>query len=74
MPPDSGAQQHERCKFAIESLQFANQISGNDSRGISVGTGGGGNYLKYHKKRNSMKKSRRSNKRKQSRKRKIIRI
>ena len=63
------AKQKARCDYARESLQFANQISGN----IETASGGG-NYLKYNKKRKSIKKNKRSNKRKQSRKRKIIRM
>ena len=62
------AKQKARCDYAQESLDFADQISGN-SKSFS-----GGNYLKYNKKRKSMKKNKRSNKRKQSKKRKIIRI
>ena len=61
------AKQKARCDYAQESLDFADQISGN-SKSVS-----GGNYLKYNKKRKS-KKNKRSNKRKQSKKRKIIRM
>ena len=66
---ENEAKQKARCDYAQESLKFANQISGNIET-----TSGGGNYLKYNKKRKSIKKNKRSNKRKQSRKRKIIRM
>jgi hypothetical protein len=69
----SSDKQKARCMFALESLEFANQISGEITPRYDI-IQNGGNYLKYHKKRNSMKKSKGSNKRKQSRKRKIIRI
>jgi hypothetical protein len=65
--------QKARCKFALESLEFANQISGEITPRYTINQLGG-NYLKYHKKRKSIKKNKRSNKRKQSRKRKIIRM
>lgn len=83
---NNNSQQHERCKFAIESLQFANQISGNEPEGLSiiskpaaaiVAEGGSINKKKrkYKKKTNKRKNSKlgKRNSKRNSRKKRIFR-